>query len=122
MRRKHIEVSRELQTATRRVPDSTDDDDIPLTWKDETYLPAHVWIVSHADGQEWRFHHDDRNKLFRVLTAPSEDSDESGDSGAVLIKLNNYKLENLRSEKPISEAALRRLQAAIAAGDLKETL
>ncbi len=122
MRIKHIEVSRELKTATRRVPDTTDDEGNALTWKDESYLPAHVWIVWLADGQEWRFHHDDRDKLFRVLTAPSEDSDEGGDSGAILTKLNNYKIENVRSETSINKAALRRLQAAIAAGDLKETL
>jgi len=121
MRNRRIEVSRELKTATRRAPATTDAEGNVLSWKNESYMPAHVWIVRLADGKEWRFHHDDREKLFQVLSAPNEDSNEGGDSSAVLVKLNNYKLENLRSEKSISAAALRRLLAAIKAGKLVAT-
>lgn len=122
MRIKHIEVSRELKTATRRVPDATDENGDALTWKDESYMPAHVWIVRLADGKEYPFHHDDYDKLFQVLAPPSEDSNEGEASGAVLVKLNNYKAENVRVKRSISEAALQRFLMAIRAGDLEETL
>lgn len=119
MRRRHIEVSRELKTATRRVPDTLDAKGNILTWKDESYMPAHVWIVLLADEKEYRLHHDDREALFKVLAPPNENSNEGEASGAVLIKLNNYKMENVRVKRPISEAALRRFLAAIEAGTLE---
>ena len=130
-RAKHIDVEAEFKVATRHIADTVDDDGLPVTWAAETYLPAHVWVIKFANGSEFRFHHDSGLQLLEVLTPGAkalgvmaattgspDDSEDGGDSGAVLIKLNNYEDDNVRSEAPIGVSALQRVVAAVRAGTL----